>query len=119
MTWLRATAAHAPPFGRAWWLDLVCTLWWKVMREGSHGLGHGFLKRNRLVLKSASTTLAGTMVGRAVTMLSVLGTAGLLGAAGYGAYAFILSTVGLIAGVGQLGIGPVVSREMARAPQDE
>ncbi|MGY1802943.1 hypothetical protein ACI78T_06655 [Blastococcus sp. SYSU D00922] len=54
-----------------------------------------------------------------MTMLSVIGAAGLLGAGGYGTYAFILATVGLSAGVGQLGIAPIVSREIARTEKPD
>lgn len=78
-----------------------------------------FSSRNRLVLVSASKTLVGSMSARAATMVSALGAAGLLGATGYGTYAFVLATVGLSSGVGLLGAGPVVSREVARAAPRE
>lgn len=96
------------------------------MSRMSRGGGWGRRDRGRfwarirqpsLLALSTTFTLGGSVLTKLSAVASALVVTTLLGADGYGSYAFFLATAALVAGIGQLGIQSVVTRDIARGKE--
>lgn len=81
--------------------------------------GDGESSGRRDVLRASLWTMSGTVAARVLGVASALALSLLLGAFGYGQYSLLLSTTTLCAGVGQMGLQSVMTRELARHGPDE
>lgn len=79
-------------------------------------------KRSRIfasrVVRASAWTISGALLARASGAVAALAGSVLLGAAGYGRFSLLVSTVGLCSGIGRMGLESVVIRDLARQPAE-
>ncbi len=78
----------------------------------------GQLDANREIFRASIWTVLGNVASRLFGAVSALALSVILGAFGYGQYSLLLSTATLCAGIGQLGLQSVLTRDLAREPVD-
>lgn len=74
------------------------------------------------LLRASVWTAMGTVAARSLGVVTALALSLILGASGYGQYSLLLSTATLCAGVGQMGLQSVITRDLARdgrTPKEE
>ncbi len=76
------------------------------------------LSTSREIVRASIWTVLGNVTSRSFGALSALALSVMLGAFGYGQYSLILSTVTLCAGIGQLGLQSVLTRDLAKERSD-
>lgn len=69
------------------------------------------------VIKNTFWLFAGEIIGRVLRIVVVIYAAGLLGAAGYGVFSYVMATAGLITILSDVGISAVLTRESVKYPE--
>ena len=70
------------------------------------------------VLRGGSMVAAGTVVSAGLAALFTIILGAELGEEGFGTYAFVIATAGLLSVVARSGLGPIIVRDIARSIDD-